>query len=70
MQQKRVKDLIMENMFGLMTIKDFSNELKVPRQTVYSWRREGKIPSSCFKSIGGTLYVKIKNMQEWLDKDT
>ncbi len=57
-------------MFGLIRIKAFADEMKVPPSTVYSWRREGVIPPSCFKPIGGTLYVKVKEMQNWIDNNS
>ena len=55
-------------MFGLMKIKEFAAELGVPESTIYSWRRKGDIPPSCFKSIGGSIFVKIDEMKLWLDK--
>ncbi len=55
-------------MFGLMKIKVFATELGVPESTVYSWRRRGDIPSSCFKEIGGSIFVKIEETKKWLDR--
>ncbi len=55
-------------MFGLMKVKAFAAELGVPESTIYSWRRRGDIPSSCFKNIGGSIFVKIEQMKDWLDK--
>ena len=60
----------MENMFGLMKIKDFAKELGTPESTIYSWKQKGDLPPSCFKQIGGKWFVRVKNMREWLDKDT
>lgn len=55
-------------MFGLIKIKAFAEELGVPESTVYSWKRGGNIPSSCFKQIGGSWFVKVEEMKEWLEK--
>lgn len=55
-------------MFGLMKIKAFSQELGVPESTVYSWKNGGAIPLSCFKQIGGTWFVREKEMREYLEK--
>lgn len=55
-------------MFGLMKVKVFASELGVPESTVYSWRRRGDIPSSCFKEIGGSIFVKIEETKKWLDR--
>lgn len=51
-----------------MKVKAFAAELGVPESTIYSWRRRGDIPSSCFKNIGGSIFVKIEQMKDWLDK--
>jgi predicted site-specific integrase-resolvase len=55
-------------MFGLMKIKTFAEEMGVPKSTVYSWKDRGDIPPSCFKPIGGTWFVRVKEMKEWIDK--
>lgn len=51
-----------------MKIKVFATELGVPESTVYSWRRRGDIPSSCFKEIGGSIFIKIEETKKWLDR--
>ncbi len=55
-------------MFGLMKVKAFAADLGVPESTIYSWRKRGDIPPSCFKCIGGKIFVKINEMKLWLDK--
>ena len=55
-------------MFGLMKIKAFAEELGVPQSTIYSWKDRGEIPLSCFKQIGGTWFVRVNEMREWLAK--
>lgn len=55
-------------MFNLMSIKEFAKELNKPESTIYSWKGRGDIPLSCFKQIGGTWFVRVKEMQEWLEK--
>lgn len=57
-------------MIGLMKIKDLAQELKTPESTIRTWKRRGDIPLSCFKEIGGTVFVKVEKFREWLDKDT
>lgn len=54
-------------MFNLITIKEFATNIKTPESTIYSWKQRGDIPLSCFKQIGGKWFVKVKQMQEWLD---
>ena len=54
-------------MFGLMKVKVFASELGVPESTVYSWRRRGDIPSSCFKNIGGSIFVRVNETKKWLE---
>lgn len=51
-----------------MKIKAFATELGVPESTVRTWRRRRDIPSSCFKEIGGTVFVKVEETKKWLDK--
>ena len=49
-----------------MKIKDFAKEISTPVSTVMTWKRRGDIPSTCFKTIGGTIFVKINEIMEWL----
>ena len=55
-------------MFGLMKIKDLAQELKTPESTIRTWKRRGDIPLSCFKEIGGTVFVKVEEFKKWLEK--
>lgn len=57
-------------MFGLMTIKDLAKELNKPESTINTWRRRGDLPSSLFKPIGGTIFVRVDRFKEWVEKDT
>lgn len=57
-------------MFGLMTIKDLAKELNKPESTIRTWKRRGDIPSSCFKEIGGTVFIRVKEFEKWLENDT
>ncbi len=57
-------------MFGLMTIKDLAKELNKPESTINTWRRRGDLPSSLFKPIGGTIFVRVNRFKEWVEKDT
>lgn len=54
-------------MFDLMKIGAFSTEMGVSENTIYSWKRRGDIPPSCFKKIGGTVFIRISEMKKWLD---
>lgn len=56
-------------MFGLMTIKDLAKELGKPESTVRTWKRRGNIPLSCFKEIGGTVFVRVEEFKKWVDTE-
>ena len=57
-------------MLGLMTLKDFANELGKPESTVRTWKRRGDLPSYLFKTIGGTVFVRAEKIKEWIDNDS
>lgn len=57
--------LVMAN-FGLISIKEFAQILRKPESTIRTWKRRGKIPAECFKVIGSTVFIRVKEMQEWL----
>ena len=50
--------------FNIMKLKDFAKAICTPESTVRTWKRRGEIPSSCFKVIGSTVYVRVDEMQE------
>lgn len=54
--------------FGLISIKEFAQILRKPESTIRTWRKRGVIPAKCFKVIGSTVFVRVKEMQDWLDK--
>ena len=56
-------------MFNIMSIKDFAKAIGKPESTVYSWKQKGDIPLTCFKQIGGTWFVRVTQMQEWIDNN-
>lgn len=56
-------------MFGLITIEDFAKDIKTSKSTIYSWKQRGDIPLSCFKQIGGRWFVKVKQMEDWLENN-
>lgn len=56
-------------MFGLITIKDLAKELGKPESTVRTWKRRGDIPLSCFKEIGGTVFVRTEEFKKWIDTE-
>lgn len=51
-----------------MKAKAFATDLGVPVSTVYSWKKRGDIPLSCFITIGGTLFIRIEDVKKLLDK--
>ena len=55
-----------KNIFGLLTIKQLADALNAKEQTVYSWRRDEKIPEYCFVKIGGTIYALERRVREFL----
>lgn len=54
------------NQFGIITLKQFAKEINKSESTVRTWKRRGNIPAHCFKSVGGTIFIRVKEMQEWL----
>lgn len=52
--------------FNIMKLKDFAKEIGIPESTVRTWKRREEIPAVCFKIIGSTVFVKVKEMQEWI----
>lgn len=53
-------------LFNLMTLKDLAKALKKSESTVRTWKRRGVIPKTCFKELGGSIFVKIKETQAFL----
>lgn len=56
------------DMFNIIKLTDFAEKIGIPESTVRTWRRRKDIPAECFKVIGSTVFVRVKEMQEWLDK--
>ena len=54
-------------MFGLISIKDFAKKLEKPESTVRTWKRRGDLPAFIFINIGGTVFIKIKKFEEWIE---
>ncbi len=54
-------------MFGLISIKDFAKKLEKPESTVRTWKRRGDLPAFIFINIGGTVFIKIKKFEEWVE---
>lgn len=57
-------------MFNLLTLKELAKELGKPESTIRTWKRRGDLPSSIFKEIGGTVFVRAEKLKEWIDSDT
>ncbi len=53
--------------FGLMKLKDAAKMVNVPESTFRTWRQRGDIPEDCFKVIGGSVFIKSKKFQDWVD---
>lgn len=53
-------------LFGLMKLKDFAKSINTPESTVRTWRRRKEIPENCFKVIGNTVFVRIKETQAFM----
>jgi len=54
---------------GLINLKEFSKGLGVPESTVRTWKRRGELPSFLFKSIGNSIFIKIKAYEKWLEQN-
>ena len=52
--------------FGIMSLKEFAKAINKPESTIRTWRRRGEIPEHCFKVIGGTVFVRVQEMQAFL----
>lgn len=53
---------------GIMTIKDLAKLMNKSESTIRTWRLRGQIPKDCFKVIGSTVFVKAKEIREFLGK--
>lgn len=56
------------NTFGIISLKDFAKQLGKPESTVRTWKRRGNIPKSCFLIIGSTVFVRVEEIQQWIEK--
>lgn len=52
--------------FGIMSLKEFAKAINKPESTVRTWRQRGEIPEHCFKVIGGTVFVRVQEIQAFL----
>ena len=55
-------------MFNLISIKEFAKGLNKPESTIRTWKRRGEIPSEIFKTIGGTVFIRVDKFQQWAEK--
>lgn len=58
----------LSNPFGIIKLKELAKYLSVPESTVRTWKRRGNLPQNCFICIGGTVYAKVNEVQNWIDK--
>lgn len=56
------------NAFGILSIKDFAKQLGKPESTIRTWKRRGNIPPSCFFVIGTTVFIRINEIQQWIEQ--
>lgn len=56
-------------MFDLLSLKDFAKELNKSESTIRTWKSRGNIPSYVFKTIGGTVFVRMDRFKQWKDSD-
>ena len=56
-------------MFGLISIKDFSKELKKTESTIRTWKRRGELPPFLFKEIGSTIFVRKEMFKKWVEEN-
>ncbi len=52
--------------FGIMKIKDFAKLMGIPESTIRTWKLRKDIPDNCFKKIGGSVFIKVKEMENFL----
>lgn len=50
----------------LLTIDEVSEWLRVPKQTLYGWRRDGVGPRA--SRVGRHLRYRVADVERWLDK--
>lgn len=58
----------METNFNIMRIKDFAKQIGISENTIRTWKRRGNIPPKCFLCVGGTVFVKVKAVQQWIEE--
>ena len=54
-------------LFGLMKLKEFAQSINTPESTVRTWRRRKESPENCFKVIGNTVFVRIKEAKAFME---
>lgn len=57
------------NIFNLMSIRDFAKEIGKPESTIRTWRNRKSIPDDVFVLIGKTVFIKVNKFQEWLENN-
>ena len=58
----------MENNFNIMRIKDLAKQIGISDNTIRTWKRRGNIPKKCFMHVAGTVFVKVKEIQKWIEE--
>lgn len=54
-------------MENVITIKELAKQLKKSESTIRTWKRQGDIPSECFKKIGTSVFVRLDKFNEFID---
>ena len=56
----------MEN-FGLISLAELAKKLGKKESTVRTWKLRGEIPAECFKTIGSSVFVKVKEVEKFIN---
>ena len=53
-------------MINIMSIKNFSKEIKTDVRTIKKWIKTGDLPLPIYKKIGTETYILIENYNKWI----
>ena len=66
-KQKKDDEKMSNNSFGLMSVKDFANELNKSTNTIRTWIRRNEIPADVYIKIAGTIFILPDKFKKWVD---
>ena len=52
--------------FGVISIEEFADAIGKAGSTIYNWIREGVMPSSCYRKIKSSYFIKKEQAKKWL----